>query len=448
MKINLRLIVVAASVLVISASCTQRIYGQEDDNVYDNNDYGNSANNYDQQNEPLIDPGADNVTFDDFYSDLSPYGRWIDYPNYGRVWICNDPGFRPYYSNGHWAYTSFGWTWVSNYRWGWAPFHYGRWAYDNAFGWFWVPGYEWGPAWVNWRRGGDYYGWAPLGPGVNININIGIPADRWVFVPHRYINYPNFNRYCVDRSRNTYIIHNTTIINNTSVYRNRRYVAGPNRVEVERYSGRVIRPVDVRSVARANVNNRSNNNHVYRPERNGSGVNNNNNGLNRNRGNVNRAPIQRPDKNRNDLPANNNGRPNQFKPIEQNRAGVNLGNRNNNNVTNENRSVLPARPEINRNDNNNEQNTNRDRIRRNKMMMNEQQNRVQNAQPRQPSRMYKPNVEANRNTFNNGNQERNNRQFERQQRSFNQSGSQPNRQYNNVNRAPRNDKQHTIRRNG
>ena len=33
------------------------------------------------------------VTYDDFYNDLSPYGTWMDYPSYGRVWICNVPGF-------------------------------------------------------------------------------------------------------------------------------------------------------------------------------------------------------------------------------------------------------------------------------------------------------------------------------------------------------------------
>ena len=48
--------------------------------------------------------------------------------------------------------------------WGWVTFHYGRWAHDQRLGWFWVPGDEWGPAWVDWRRGDDFVGWAPLPP--------------------------------------------------------------------------------------------------------------------------------------------------------------------------------------------------------------------------------------------------------------------------------------------
>ena len=68
------------------------------------------------------------VSFQVFYDDLSPYGDWIETPNYGYVWVPNvAPGFSPYGTNGYWVYTEYGWTWVSTYAWGWAPFHYGRW---------------------------------------------------------------------------------------------------------------------------------------------------------------------------------------------------------------------------------------------------------------------------------------------------------------------------------
>jgi len=43
--------------------------------------------------------------------------------------------------------TDDGMTWVSDYNWGWAPFHYGRWDYNDSYGWFWIPDNEWGPAW-------------------------------------------------------------------------------------------------------------------------------------------------------------------------------------------------------------------------------------------------------------------------------------------------------------
>ena len=119
-------------------------------------------------------PGV-SISFQTFYSELSPYGRWINTPQYGSVWTPYvDAGFQPYSTNGYWEVTEYGNTWVSDYDWGWAPFHYGRWSFDDYNGWFWIPGYEWGPAWVNWRSGGGYYGWAPLGPGVNVNVSINI----------------------------------------------------------------------------------------------------------------------------------------------------------------------------------------------------------------------------------------------------------------------------------
>jgi hypothetical protein len=107
-------------------------------------------------------PGYDQPYDGDFYDDLSPYGQWVQTPEYGRVWIPDaGPDFQPYASNGHWVMTEYGNTWVSDYAWGWAPFHYGRWYQDRYRGWAWIPGRDWGPAWVSWRSGGGYYGWAP-----------------------------------------------------------------------------------------------------------------------------------------------------------------------------------------------------------------------------------------------------------------------------------------------
>ncbi|MDO9260651.1 MAG: hypothetical protein Q7U08_01740, partial [Flavobacteriaceae bacterium] len=111
------------------------------------------------------------VSFQIFYDELSPYGTWVDYHDYGYVWIPDvEPGFTPYGTNGYWVYTYDGWTWVSNYSWGWAPFHYGRWLFDPIYGPMWVPDDEWGPGWVTWRSSNGYYGWAPIGPGISISI--------------------------------------------------------------------------------------------------------------------------------------------------------------------------------------------------------------------------------------------------------------------------------------
>ncbi len=189
-------------------------------------------------------PESSGITYQQFYDDLSPYGNWVSYQDYGYVWVPYEAGFRPYYNNGHWIYTNYGWTWVSGYNWGWAPFHYGRWFYDNSYGWMWAPGYEWAPAWVSWRGGGDYYGWAPLGPGMDFNINIGsrLPYNYWSFVPHRYINSPRINNYYINRERNVTIINNTTIINNSNFTKDRRvFATGPSVTEVEKNTREKIR---------------------------------------------------------------------------------------------------------------------------------------------------------------------------------------------------------------
>lgn len=181
------------------------------------------------------------ISFQVFYDEMLPYGDWIDDPVHGYVWVPNaGPGFQPYASNGYWVMSTYGNTWVSNYDWGWAPFHYGRWYYDDYLGWAWVPGYEWGPAWVNWRTGGGYYGWAPLMPGLNIRVAIDIPSHYYVFVPRRRLISRNIYNYYVPR-RNVYRVYNqTTIINNTYVYNNKTYISGPQRQEIENVTRRSV----------------------------------------------------------------------------------------------------------------------------------------------------------------------------------------------------------------
>ena len=210
------------------------------------------------------------VSFQSFYDELSPYGDWISYPEYGYVWRPDNrySDFQPYRSEGHWAWSDDGWLWVSDYEWGWAPFHYGRWVNDSYDGWLWVPDYEWAPAWVVWRGGGDYYGWAPMSPGININLYLGnrynVPYNYWCFAPSRYITSPHLSNYYIDRGRNTTIINHTTIINNYSS--NRDYVIGPSRNEVERYTGSRISPVRIRESQRAGRTiSRNNEVSIYKP---------------------------------------------------------------------------------------------------------------------------------------------------------------------------------------
>ena len=112
------------------------------------------------------------------YEDLDDYGRWEYVGGYGTVWVpsnvAND--WAPY-RDGHWAYISpWGWTWVDDEPWGFAPFHYGRWAYAGSR-WCWVPGPVavrpvYAPALVAFVGGvgisvggGPGVGWFPLAPG-------------------------------------------------------------------------------------------------------------------------------------------------------------------------------------------------------------------------------------------------------------------------------------------
>ena len=70
-----------------------------------------------------------------FYDSLAPYGEWLWEEPYGWVWTPSgvDLGWRPY-TDGSWAYTDCGWTWVSDAPWGWAPYHYGRWFFHEHRG--------------------------------------------------------------------------------------------------------------------------------------------------------------------------------------------------------------------------------------------------------------------------------------------------------------------------
>ncbi len=101
----------------------------------------------------------------EFNAPLAAHGTWVEVGSYGRCWRPAHVavGWRPYCA-GEWVWTDCGWYWASDEPWGWACYHYGSWVYDPGSGWVWVPGVQWAPAWVSWRVGGGYIGWAPLPP--------------------------------------------------------------------------------------------------------------------------------------------------------------------------------------------------------------------------------------------------------------------------------------------
>ena len=213
---------------------------------------------------------GEDVSLQSFYDELSPYGTWIQDPQYGYVWRpdVEQGDFRPYYTNGRWVMTEYGNTWVSDYDWGWGPFHYGRWVYNRYNEWVWIPDTTWGPAWVSWRSGGGYYGWAPLGPGMHVNINFNIPDLWWVFIPQRNIYYDRFPRYY--SRRNVVIINNTTIINNTYVRNRRTYYTGPRADDIRRATRQDVRVYNVNNTgrpSRSSINGNSVNIYTPRPSR-------------------------------------------------------------------------------------------------------------------------------------------------------------------------------------
>ena len=146
------------------------------------------------------------LDIDYFYDQLDPYGEWVWHPRFGYVWLPQtvSENWRPY-TVGRWVYTDeYGWYWHSYEPFAWAVYHYGRWGYDPSYGWFWVPGDTWAPAWVEWRYGDRYVGWAPAGPTYGGGYAYGAPvsyeppvAESRVFVDPRYVTSPSIDQYHV-----------------------------------------------------------------------------------------------------------------------------------------------------------------------------------------------------------------------------------------------------------
>ena len=209
------------------------------------------------------------VSVDYFYDNLSG-GNWIDVEGYGYGWqpdlAVNDQNWRPY-ADGYWAYTDDGWTWISYEDFGWATYHYGRWANLSDYGWVWFPGedLDWGPAWVSWRTGGDYVGWAPLpprGPGVvyagrpigpQVDIEFDIGPEYYNFCEVRYIGEPVLRNYIAPRVQNVTYINNTVNVTNITVQNNVVYNYGPNYEVLSAASARPIQRLNIERQSTTNL---------------------------------------------------------------------------------------------------------------------------------------------------------------------------------------------------
>jgi hypothetical protein len=182
------------------------------------------------------------------YEDLDAYGGWTVLPEYGNAWAPYSvpAGWAPY-SAGNWLWLEpYGWTWVDVEPWGFAPFHYGRWAFVRNT-WYWVPGPLaprpiFAPALVSFIGGNNWgvsfgfgpgIGWFPLGPG-----EIYRPV---YFVSERYIRGLNpaldLNVRVVNRFVNREVPGSVTVVSRDVFTRGRIDVVSRVRVEPRMLAG-------------------------------------------------------------------------------------------------------------------------------------------------------------------------------------------------------------------
>lgn len=178
-----------------------------------------------------------------FYNDLAPYGTWVNLEGYGWCWqprvVVLHRDWRPYCDSGHWVYTDAGWYWQSEYSWGWAPFHYGRWHYHERVGWVWFPDTVWAPSWVVWRTSGEHCGWAPLpyraefdvregfrfnGVRVRADFDFGLDAGLFTFIAFRDFDRHDYRQHCLPPEEVKRVYVQTTIINNYVINENHTVV--------------------------------------------------------------------------------------------------------------------------------------------------------------------------------------------------------------------------------
>ena len=218
---------------------------------------------------PVIAQPAAEVTVNQFYQTLSPYGSWVEVEGYGRCWrpttVIYDSSWQPYCDRGHWVYTDHGWYWDSDYSWG-ATFHYGRWFRDTRFGWCWWPDTVWAPSWVTWRSHNNYCGWAPLPPftvyrpgvgffyrgsGVTVGFDFGLGSDYFTFVSVNRFSERHPRYYRAEPHRVNQFFNQTTIINNYNG-NNRTIINGG--IPVDRINAgnhRPLQPVPVAQIPNA-----------------------------------------------------------------------------------------------------------------------------------------------------------------------------------------------------
>lgn len=144
------------------------------------------------------------------YDELDQYGDWRSSAEYGAIWYPRTVavGWAPY-RHGRWAWIPpWGWTWVDQAPWGFAPFHYGRWL-EIGGRWAWIPGSYaarpvYAPALVGWVGN----------PGWSASFSFGsAPAVGWFPLAPREVYVPVYRASpAYVRQVNSTHITNTVII--------------------------------------------------------------------------------------------------------------------------------------------------------------------------------------------------------------------------------------------
>ncbi|RPI14111.1 MAG: hypothetical protein EHM58_17135 [Ignavibacteriae bacterium] len=216
------------------------------------------------------------VSFQSFYDELAADGEWIQiskeeinedllegegqsFSGFMQnddegvfIWkpaINKDADWHPF-TNGKWVYTNQGWLWASDYKWGWAAYHYGRWWNSKNYGWVWLPGYVWAPAWVSWRISDEHIGWVPLSPKAKWKPEDGITTDNynyknkeadWVFVKKSDFDNDITKANIIDRKQNKELIKNSKKVLEIKKENSRMVNRGPDVNDIKKHTGRDIK---------------------------------------------------------------------------------------------------------------------------------------------------------------------------------------------------------------